>query len=75
VLELAQLLRSRGVDVLMDAWDLGPDGDVPKFMERGVRDANRALMICTRALNEGIGGAGCGAMIVSGRRSSHFFRL
>ena len=45
VLELAQFSRSWGVDVLIDAWDLRPGDDVPKVMERGVRDGERALMI------------------------------
>jgi hypothetical protein len=70
VLDLASHLRENGVDVLFDAWDLRPGDDVPKFMERGVRDADRVLMICTEAYsskaNDGVGGVGYEAMIVTG---------
>jgi hypothetical protein len=70
VLDLAIHLRENGVEVLFDAWDLRPGDDVPKFMERGVRDADRVLMICTEAYtskaNDGVGGVGYEAMIVTG---------
>jgi TIR domain len=70
VLGLAETLRTNGVEVLFDAWDLRPGDDVPKFMERGVRDAKRVLMICTEAYvakaNDGTGGVGYEAMIVTG---------
>ena len=42
---------------------------MPKFVERGVRDANRVLMICTEKYvakaNDGAGGVGYEAMIVT----------
>jgi hypothetical protein len=70
VLDLAATLRRNGVDVVIDAWDLRPGDDIPKFMERGVRGANRVLMICTEQYvakcNDGIGGVGYEAMIVTG---------
>ena len=70
VLDLAGHLRANGVDVLIDAWDLSPGDDVPKFMERGVRDVDRVLMICTEKYtskaNDGEGGVGYEAMIVTG---------
>jgi hypothetical protein len=70
VLELATYLLEHGVDVIIDAWDLRPGDDVPKFMERGVRDADRVLMICTETYvnkaNDGVGGVGYEAMIVTG---------
>jgi hypothetical protein len=70
VLGLAETLRTNGVEVLFDAWDLRPGDDVPKFMERGVRDAKRVLMICTEGYvakaNDGTGGVGYEAMIVTG---------
>jgi TIR domain-containing protein len=70
VLALATYLRENGVEVLLDTWDLRPGDDVPKFMERGVRDADRVLMICTEAYvvkaNDGLGGVGYEAMIVTG---------
>lgn len=69
VLEFAEELRRNGVDPLIDAWDLRSGDDVPKFMERGVRDSNRVLMICTEKYvakaNDGFGGVGYEAMIVT----------
>jgi hypothetical protein len=69
VLEFAEELRRNGIDPLIDAWDLRPGDDVPKFMERGVRDSGRVLMICTEKYvakaNDGVGGVGYEAMIVT----------
>jgi TIR domain len=69
VLEFAAELRRNGIDPIIDAWDLRPGDDVPKFMERGVRDSNRVLMICTEKYvakaNDGVGGVGYEAMIVT----------
>jgi len=70
VITLGGRLRANGVDVLLDAYDLRPGDDVPKFMERGVRDSDRVLMVCTdryvAKANEGVGGVGYEAMIVTG---------
>lgn len=70
VAELATKLRESGIDVCLDRWDLRRGEDVPKFMERSVAWANRVLMICTdayvRKANEGRGGVGYEAMIVTG---------
>src|ERR1700733_11557165 len=70
VLDLAAKLRQNGVEVTIDAWDLRPGDDIPKFMERGVRAANRVLMICSELYvskaNDGVGGVGYEAMIVTG---------
>jgi hypothetical protein len=69
VLDFVTELRTNGVDPIIDAWDLRPGDDVPKFMEHGVRDANRVLMICTELYvakaNDGTGGVGYEAMIVT----------
>jgi hypothetical protein len=70
VLDLATKLRETGVDAIIDAWDLRPGDDFTKFMERGVRNADRVLMICTEnyvaKANDGAGGVGYEAMIVTG---------
>lgn len=67
---LAQRLVNKGVDVLFDQWDLGPGDDVPKYMERAVARADRVLMVCTEAYvrkaNDGKGGVGYEAMVVTG---------
>lgn len=69
VLQLAIRLVENGVDVLLDQWDLALGDDVPKFMERA-KECTRVLMICTKPYvdkaDEGIGGVGYEAMIVTG---------
>jgi hypothetical protein len=69
VLDLATRLRSNGVDVILDQWDLGPGGDLPHFMEQAVAKSARVLMICTerytQKANLGSGGVGYEKMIVT----------
>jgi TIR domain len=68
--EFASTLVENGIDVIFDQWDLGPGDDVPKFMEHGVTQVDRVLMICTdsyvRKVDDGKGGVGYEAMIVTG---------
>lgn len=70
VATFASQLMKNGVQVLLDQWELRYGDDVPKFMEKGVREADRVLMICTEPYvnkaNEGQGGVGYEAMIVTG---------
>lgn len=70
VRELASRLRQVGIDVLLDVWELGAGDDVPKFMEHSVRKAIRVIMVCTeqyvRKADDGKGGAGYEAMVVTG---------
>jgi hypothetical protein len=70
VADFSSKLVEKGIDVLFDQWDLRPGDDVPKFMEKSVSDADRVLMICTetyvRKADEGQGGVGYEAMIVTG---------
>jgi hypothetical protein len=70
VSELATKLRENGIDVIFDQWGLGLGDDVPRFMENSVTAADRVLMICTEKYvhkaNEGSGGVGYEAMIVTG---------
>lgn len=48
VLDLATELRSRrGVDVILDVWQLHPGDQMPEFMERAVREADVVLIVCT----------------------------
>ncbi len=44
---LAQRLRDDGVDVKLDQWELAPGDQLTEFMERGVRDHDFAVIICT----------------------------
>ena len=47
VLRLCTKLRENGVDVILDQWALGPGGDLMRFIESGVRDAAKVIVICT----------------------------
>ncbi len=70
VRQLAERLQHGGVEVTLDQWDLRPGGDVVFFMEKGIRDADRVLMVCTAnyvaKAEERKGGAGYEGMIVTG---------
>ena len=69
VSELAARLRRNGVDAILDQWDLGLGDDVTRFMERGIVDADRVLVICTdkyvSKANADEGGVGYERMIVN----------
>ena len=70
VSELAvQELRHNGIDAILDQWDLGPGDDITLFMESGLRDSDRVLVICTDTYvskaNAGEGGVGYERMIVT----------
>jgi formylglycine-generating enzyme required for sulfatase activity len=70
VRELAERLVQGGVEVTLDQWDLRPGGDVVRFMDLGIRDADRVLMVCTAnyvtKAEERKGGAGYEGMVVTG---------
>ena len=62
VLELATFMRSNGIDVILDQWDVEYGDDLAAFMERGITTSDRVIVICTdeyvRKANAGIGGVG-----------------
>ena len=64
VLELSTKLVANGIDVTLDQWDLRLGDDVARFMEAGVRESDRVLVICTpqyvKKANEGIPTRGVG---------------
>lgn len=69
VLTLAGDLRANGVDVTLDQWDLAPGQDVSLFMQRGISESDRVIMICssnyvTKA-EKGVGGVGFERLIVT----------
>jgi hypothetical protein len=70
VAELGSELMKKGVDVILDQWEIGPGDDVPKFMEKAISSADCVLMICSEAYvlkaDDGKGGVGYEAMIVTG---------
>ncbi len=69
VLDFATTLRNRGIDAILDQWDLKPGDDLPHFMETQLESADFALMICTEKYvekaNAGEGGVGYEKMIMT----------
>ena len=69
VLKLASDLRAKGVDVVLDQWDLVPGQDVSLFMQRGIAEADRVIMICSSDYvtksEQGVGGVGYERLIVT----------
>jgi len=47
VREFAARLREDGVDIALDQWELAPGDQLPKFMERAIRDNDYVIIICT----------------------------
>lgn len=69
VSELAARLRHSEVDATLDQWDLGLGDDITRFMERGIVNADRVLVICTdeyvSKANAGEGGVDYERMIIN----------
>jgi TIR domain len=69
VLKLGSDLRVKGVDVVLDQWDLVPGQDVSLFMQRGISEADRVIMICSSTYvtksEQGVGGVGYERLIVT----------
>ena len=69
VSELAVKLRHNGIHTTLDQWDLRLGDDITRFMERGIVDANRILVVCTdnyvSKANTGEGGVGYERMIIT----------
>lgn len=69
VLQLATRLRSNGLDVILDRWNLRLGQDLASFMERGLSNANRVICVCSEnyveKANTGKGGAGYEKQIIT----------
>lgn len=69
VLDFATTLRNRGIDAVLDQWDLRPGDDLPHFMETELERCDYVLMICTEnyvlKANAGEGGVGYEKMIMT----------
>ncbi|NIM12247.1 MAG: TIR domain-containing protein [Candidatus Aminicenantes bacterium] len=69
VAELAAELRKNRIDAILDQWDLGLGDDITKFMEDGLTESDRVLIICTenyvRKADAGEGGVAYERMIVT----------
>jgi hypothetical protein len=70
VLEFASKLVDKGVDVILDAWNLRLGDDATRFMTDAVSRAHRVLMVCTQKYvdkyDSGKGGVGFEGLIVNG---------
>lgn len=75
VLQLATRLRSNGVDVILDRWNLKLGQDLAAFMERGLSKANRVICVCSenyvKKANSGSGGAGYEKQIITAELMSN----
>jgi len=69
VLKLATDLRNNGVDATLDQWDLSPGQDKSAFMQRGIAESDRVVLVCSENYvqkTEGrIGGVGYERLIVT----------
>src|ERR1044071_7214191 len=69
VRKLATDLRTQGIDVTLDQWDLAPGQDISLFMQQGLAGADRVLMICSAPYvvkaEKGTGGVGFERLIVT----------
>jgi hypothetical protein len=70
VRQLATDLRTNGIDAVLDQWDLSLGQDVAAFMQRGVSNSDRVLMVCSEVYvnksDGGLGGVGYERLIVTG---------
>jgi len=69
VLKFATTLRDRGIDAVLDQWDLKPGDDLPHFMETNLASSDYILMVCSetyvKKANRGTGGVGYEKMIIT----------
>ena len=69
VLSFSNQLRSHGIDVILDQWNLHFGNDVAVFIESNITESDKVLIICTDQYNvranEGKGGAGYEKTIVT----------
>ena len=71
VKKLATSLLHNGIDVILDQWDLKPGADMTRFMEGGISDADRVLLVLTpkycRKANQRFGGVGYESHVITGK--------
>jgi len=69
VLNFATTLRNRGIDAILDQWDLRPGDDLPHFMETELEKCDVVIIVCSETYvtkaNAGAGGVGYEKMIVT----------
>src|SRR5436190_9151287 len=52
VAQLAEALRTRGVDAIFDQWDLAPGQDLSAFVDQGVTSSDAVIVVITKRFNE-----------------------
>jgi hypothetical protein len=71
VKRLALRLRSNGIDVILDQFNLRLGNDLPSFMEQGLSKSHRVLCICSdnyvRKANKPEGGTGYEKLIITAK--------
>ncbi|MEE4211009.1 MAG: toll/interleukin-1 receptor domain-containing protein [Parvularcula sp.] len=69
VRRFAEELRAAGVDAILDQWDLSPGQDLAHFMEQGISNSDRVILVCSdkyvQKADAGAGGVGYEKMIVT----------
>jgi len=69
VRSLATDLRGAGVDATLDQWDLKPGQDMSMFMQRGISESDRVVLVCTESYvkkaEAGSGGVGYERLILT----------
>ena len=69
VLKLATDLRTSGVDAVLDQWGLVPGQDIAAFMQRGIIESDRVLLICSdnyvSKAEAGLGGVGYERLVLT----------
>jgi TIR domain len=59
VLKLATDLRAASIDAALDQWDLAPGQDTSMFMQRGISESDRVVLVCTESyVKKAEGGSG-----------------
>lgn len=69
VLKLSTDLRAASVDASLDQWDLAPGQDTSMFMQRGISESDRVVLVCTESYvkkaEAGSGGVGYERLILT----------
>jgi hypothetical protein len=69
VAQFGKDLFDRGVQAILDQWDLAYGADVTLFMEKGIQDSDKVLCVCTgeyiRKAEAGEGGVGYERLIIT----------
>lgn len=70
VLNLAKNLRANGVDAILDRWEIKLGSDTTHFMENGIQEADKVLLICTpkycNKTKHRVGGVGYENTVITG---------